>query len=73
MLTLYFSEQFCTCFLFTFCILVAMHQPQLRPIPQANLIDLPSEAVPAGSASSLCSNSTCTTVVDNSPLQQPLF
>ena len=60
-------------FLFRFCILVTMDQTQLRPIPQANLIDLQSEAVPAGNASSLSSNSTYTTVVDNSPLQQPLF
>ena len=50
-----------------------MDQTQLRLIPQANLIDLQSETVPTGSASSLCFNSTCTTVVDNSPLQHPLF
>ena len=50
-----------------------MDQNQFRPIPQANLIDLQSEAVPAGNASSLGSNSTCTTVVVNSPLQQPLL
>ena len=68
MLTLYFSKQFCTCFLLSFCISVAMDQNQLRPTPQANLIDLQSEALPGGSASSLSSNSTCTTLVDNSPL-----
>ena len=73
MLILYFSLQFYTCFLFSFCISVAMGQNQLRPISQANLIDLQSEAVPGGSASSLSSNSTCTTLVDNSPLQQSLF